>query len=64
LFNAFLRGTARTGGLLRAQTEERLEMIKASIIQSCEQYFQDNKIKIPMTAVMTVGTKLQDRRVG
>jgi SAM-dependent methyltransferase len=58
-FNAFLHGTPRTGGILRAQTAQQLASIKKAITQSLA-IFQDersNKLQIPMVALVVSGTK-------
>jgi len=57
VYDAFLNGTARTGGLLRAQSKETLAAIRGSVIRDAEKYRVGSQIQIPMCAVMTVGRK-------
>jgi SAM-dependent methyltransferase len=58
LFDAFLRGTARTGGLLRAQTPGALDAIRRCVIGDTAQYAWDTGVRIPMAAVIATATKL------
>jgi ubiquinone/menaquinone biosynthesis C-methylase UbiE len=58
LYDAFLNGTARTGGLLRAQSEETLRAIRGSVMKDAEKYRAGSQIQIPMCAVMTTGRKI------
>ncbi len=58
LLDAFYQGTARTGGLLRNQTEENLADIRATIRQTSQAYFDKNKLVLPMSALVASGTKL------
>lgn len=61
LFEAFYTGTPRTGGLLRAQTEEQLEDIKNAVLKAAESYRSDSDIKkaieIPMSCHVVSGSK-------
>ena len=57
LFVAFYEGTARTGGLLRAQSREALEGIRASVIKTAAAYEKDGDIEIPMPAILTSAQK-------
>jgi SAM-dependent methyltransferase len=57
LFDAFLRGTARTGGLLRRQTPAALSAIRAAIVKGAEAYASGSAIHVPMRAVLASGTK-------
>jgi len=41
LFDAFCKGTARTGGLLRAQSKTSLDAIRAEIQGTAENYKKD-----------------------
>ncbi len=58
LFDAFYKGTARTGALLRNQTEENLADIRAAFHQISQPYFDKNKLVLPMSALVASGTKL------
>ena len=57
LFDAFVRGSARTGGLLRLQTADTLDKIKKSVVKDCKQCMVHGKLSIPMGVLLTVGTK-------
>ncbi len=52
LFKAFFTGTPRTGGLLRAQEEEKLAKIKDAIAVCAREYVVDGTIRIPMSSVL------------
>jgi SAM-dependent methyltransferase len=58
LFPAFFQGTARTGGLLRAQDEPARKKIEERVRETGQQ-FQDESggIAIPMPAMLALGTK-------
>jgi ubiquinone/menaquinone biosynthesis C-methylase UbiE len=54
-FTAFYEGTARTGGLLRAQPKECLERIREAVIGAVRDRFgsaEGNRVEIPMPATM------------
>jgi SAM-dependent methyltransferase len=57
LFKAFYLGTPRTGGLLRAQTKERLDAIAERVTSAAQEYVRDGIVKIPMAALLVSGTK-------
>jgi ubiquinone/menaquinone biosynthesis C-methylase UbiE len=57
LFDAFYKGTARTGGLLRAQSKTSLDAIRAEIQNTSERYKKDGMIQIPMPAVLASAVK-------
>ena len=57
LFVAFYEGTARTGGLLRAQSREALDSIRASVIEAASAYEKDGVVEIPMPAILTSAQK-------
>lgn len=57
LFKAFFYGTPRTGGLLRAQSGEKLEEIKQAITVAARGYIADNTVRIPMASVVVSGVK-------
>lgn len=52
LFKAFFTGTPRTGGLLRAQEEQKLSSIKESIAACARSYSEGGTIRIPMSSVL------------
>lgn len=58
-FEAFLFGTARTGGLLRAQPKEGLEQIAQAAQEAAFERFQVGgaALEIPMPAMMYTATK-------
>ena len=57
LFAAFYEGTARTGGLLRAQSSEALNAIRAAVIKAASAYEKDGVVEIPMPAILTSAQK-------
>jgi ubiquinone/menaquinone biosynthesis C-methylase UbiE len=57
LFEAFLKGTARTAGLLKRQSSEQLTAIRKAIRQEIQTYMLDGKITIPMPAILAYATK-------
>jgi ubiquinone/menaquinone biosynthesis C-methylase UbiE len=57
LFQAFLEGTARTGGLLRLQTPKTLASIRQAVAKGAERFKVDGQVHAPMSAVLVVGTK-------
>ena len=57
LFVAFYEGTARTGGLLRAQSSEALDSIRAAVIKTTSAYEQGGTVEIPMPAILTSAQK-------
>jgi hypothetical protein len=57
LFDAFYKGTARTGGLLRAQSKASLDAISAEIQDTAENYKKDGILQIPMPAVIASAVK-------
>lgn len=56
-FNAFYRGTARTGGLLRAQSDTALKNICTEIQSHVEEYRKDGILQIPMPVVLASALK-------
>lgn len=58
LFEAFLKGTARTAGLLKGQSPEQLTAIRKAIRNSVKDYMCHGKITIPMPALVARGTKI------
>jgi SAM-dependent methyltransferase len=59
LFEAMLRGTVRTGALLRAQAPEALERIRAAITEGAAAFAVEEGIAIPMPAVLLSARKTQ-----
>ena len=57
LFVAFYEGTARTGGLLRAQSRVALDSIRAAVIKAASAYEKDGFVEIPMPAILTSAQK-------
>ena len=49
-FQALLKGTARTGGMLKLQSPGRLASIKADICASASAYLNNGKVVLPMPA--------------
>ena len=56
-FAAFYEGTARTGGLLRAQSREALDSIRLAVIKTASAYEKDGVVEIPMPAILTSAQK-------
>ena len=52
LFEAMREGTVRTAGLLRAQTPEAQEAIRAEIREAVHPYQRGRSIELPMPAVL------------
>ena len=57
LFVAFYEGTARTGGLLRAQSRGALDNIRTAVIKAASAYENDGGVEIPMPAILTSAQK-------
>jgi ubiquinone/menaquinone biosynthesis C-methylase UbiE len=58
LFDAFYRGSARMGGLLRAQSKMALTAIREAIHRSVAPYEQNGRLAIPMPARVVRAQKL------
>jgi hypothetical protein len=59
LFRAMVHGTARSGALLRAQTPEAFEAIRAEVVARAGAYRAEHGgVVLPMPAVLAVATKL------
>ncbi|HEY9651102.1 MAG TPA: methyltransferase domain-containing protein [Coleofasciculaceae cyanobacterium] len=58
LFDAFYKGTARTGGLLRRQSAENFENIRVAVHQKTSSYLKENQLVLPMSALIVSGEKL------
>lgn len=56
-FYALLKGTARTGGMLKRQSPGRLAAIKADICSAANAYLKDGKVVLPMPAHLALATK-------
>lgn len=60
LFEAFLCGTARTGGVLRAQPKENLARIKHAVLMAAREQFgraEDGGLEIPMPCMLYTAIK-------
>lgn len=57
LFEAMLHGTVRSAALLRAQTPQALEIVRAAIIAEAEKFATDNGIELPMPSVLVTAAK-------
>ncbi len=57
LFKAFFLGTPRTGGLLRAQTQEDLLAIECAIIDEAKRYLKGSVVEIPMASLVVAARK-------
>lgn len=57
VFDAVSRGGVRTSALLRAQTPEALEAIRAAVRRAVEGYAKDGLFLLPMPAVLASATR-------
>jgi SAM-dependent methyltransferase len=57
LFDAFYKGSARTGGLLRAQPPAALAKVRAAIQESAAAYRRGDHLEIPMSALVVSARK-------
>ncbi len=57
LFDAFHKGSARTGGLLRAQPPAAIARVRDAIQQSAAAYRRDDHLEIPMPALVVSARK-------
>jgi ubiquinone/menaquinone biosynthesis C-methylase UbiE len=57
LFDAFLHGTARTGGLLRRQPAEHRERIRDAVRCEAGRFAQGGELRFPMPALLAWGVK-------
>ena len=57
LFDAYLHGTARTGGLLSEQTPEALAAIRAEVVERCRPYQREGRLELPMPAFIASGRR-------
>ncbi|WP_017715557.1 class I SAM-dependent methyltransferase [Kamptonema formosum] len=57
LFDAFYKGTARTGGLLRVQNSQSLENIRAAVNQAASSYMKNGRLVLPMAALVASAQK-------
>ncbi len=57
-FDAFYKGSARNGGLLRRQTPGALNKIRDDIKQRVSIYKRENKLYLPMSAILASGQKI------
>ncbi len=56
-FEAFLKGSARTGGLLRAQAEPALAKVREAIQKRIAACWRNGRLEIPMPALIVSGRK-------
>lgn len=57
LFEAFYKGSARTGGLLRAQPPAALAKVRDAILESATAYRRGDHLEIPMPALVVSARK-------
>jgi hypothetical protein len=57
LFEAFYKGSARTGGLLRAQPPASLAKVRDAIRESASAYRRGDYLEIPMSAIVVSAQK-------
>jgi hypothetical protein len=57
LFEAFYDGTARTGGILRAQPREDRDRIRRAVREGAAEFDKAGSIELPMAAWVYVGEK-------
>ena len=57
LFIAFYEGTARTGGLLRAQPPENLDQIRQAVTAAAARHAHGGTVELPMAAWVYTGEK-------
>ena len=57
LFDAFAKGTGRTGGFLRRQTPECLDQIRQAVHQSAVNYIEGDRLVLPMAALVASAEK-------
>jgi ubiquinone/menaquinone biosynthesis C-methylase UbiE len=56
-FDAVSRGGVRTAAVLRAQTPEALDQIRAAVRRAVEHYARDDHFEVPMPAVLAAATR-------
>lgn len=56
-FEAFLKGSARTGGLLNAQESSALERIRVAVEKRISSFERDGRLEIPMPALVASARK-------
>ena len=57
LFVAFYEGTARTGGLLRAQSNKALTDIRTAVVNATSAYGKNGGVEVPMPAILASAQK-------
>ena len=57
VFDAVTRGGVRTAAVLRAQTPQALDEIRAAVRRSVERYARGDAFEVPMPAVIASATK-------
>ncbi len=61
VFAAIQQGTVRTAALLRSQTPEALEAIRAAVCAESATYATASGVEVPMGAVLTSARKPESR---
>jgi ubiquinone/menaquinone biosynthesis C-methylase UbiE len=56
-FAALVHGTARLGGVLRKQSEQALQAIRAAVNRDCQRYWDGDKLLVPMPALLAISEK-------
>lgn len=56
-FQAFFRGTPRTGGLLRAQSERSLQAIRDEVRRAAAAFASGGRLKVPMSSILYVAAR-------
>jgi hypothetical protein len=59
LFGAVLHGTVRAGAMLRAQSAQARETIRASVRDAINAYLRGAKYEVPMPAILVSAMKLE-----
>jgi len=57
MFDTYVRGSVRTGGVLRAQTPEELAAIRAAVVERVREFDRGNGVEIPMPCYVAAGTR-------
>ncbi|HET8669538.1 MAG TPA: hypothetical protein VFM05_02610, partial [Candidatus Saccharimonadales bacterium] len=58
VFDTLYEGTVRTAGLLRAQTPDALEAIRAAIAKAARAYQHGDILELPMPAILASAVKV------
>ncbi len=57
MFDAFYQGEVRAAALLRNQSPEAIEAIRAALLQGAEAFRQGDGVEVPMGAALSAGVK-------